>query len=41
MPRVSRTSRVLAALLLAVAVAGPATPALGWANGGGANGGDG
>ena len=41
MTRVNRVTRVLAALLLAVALAGPATPALGWANGGGANGGDG
>lgn len=38
---VSRTTRVFAALLLAVALAAPAVPALAWANGGGANGGDG
>jgi hypothetical protein len=40
-PRVPHAPCVLAALLMAVALAGPATPALGWANGGGANGGDG
>jgi hypothetical protein len=39
--RVSHAPGVLAALLLAVALAGPATPVLGWSNGGGANGGDG
>jgi hypothetical protein len=40
-PQVSHLPRFLAALLLAVALAGPATPAFGWGNGGGANGGDG
>ena len=38
---VPHVTRVLAALLLAAALALPATPALAWANGGGANGGDG